>query len=246
MPVAAVSLGMGVLSFGAGRSDAKKARELQKQQIALQRESLAFAQKRYAEANELYGETRKKLVDSANEGVKADLQGVADRASADVAQSFQKSGEEVDRNLSRYGINPNSGRAIAAKMGSGVARAAAESGLINTSRRAEQKYADETTWNRRAEVGRMASSELSGTASGVQSGYQGVAGAYGNAANSASASANAAYGVAGQFAGIGLSAAYDHYNPASVKPPVPATPASVANGGLNYGYQNPYPGQKNS
>lgn len=204
-PLAVAAFGVSALSAIQGRSDAKKARKLQQEQLALQRESLAFSKQRYNEAQALYGETRQKLVDTANEGVKADLQGVTDRASADVAQSFQKSQEETDRNLARMGINPNSGRAMAARAGSGVAKAAAESGLINASRRDEKRYADDTTWNRRAFVGQMGSSEINASAGAVGNSFQSASNAYGNAASDMQQSANAGYQTAGQFAGMGLS-----------------------------------------
>jgi len=203
-PLAIAAFGVSALSAIGGRSDAKRARKLQQEQLALQRESLAFSRQRYNEAQALYGETRRKLVDAANEGVQADLQGVTDRASADVAQSFQKSQDEADRNLARYGINPNSGRAIAAKQGMGVAKAAAEAGLINTSRRDEKRYADDTTWNRRNDVARLGVQELQFDANNVNSATQGLSNAYSNQAGLYQQSANAAYGLAGNLAGMGL------------------------------------------
>lgn len=234
-PLAIASFGMSAVSAIAGINDSREAQSLMRKQLALQRESLEFAKTRYNEAQSLYGETRQKLVDSANEGVQADLQGVTDRASADVAQSFEKSQEEADRNLSRYGINPNSGRAIAAKQGIGVAKAAAESGLINASRRDEKRYADETTWNRLALVGQMGANEINAANSGVNSAFNSSINAYGDASNTVQNSANSAFQTAGQFAGMGLTAYLD--KPAATKTtgtnPVTPTfmyPAGSANG----------------
>lgn len=217
-PLAIAAFGASALSAIGGRSDAKKARKLMKEQLALQRESLAFSKQRYNEAQALYGETRRKLVDAANEGVQADLQGVTDRASADVAQSFQKSQDEADRNLARYGINPNSSRAMAARQGMGVAKAAAEAGLINTSRRDEKRYADDTTWNRRAFVGQMGSNEINASAGAVGNSYQNVSNAYGDASSQMRQSANAAYQTAGQFAGMGLGMLGSASTPSGVTP----------------------------
>lgn len=197
-------LGGSIISGLIGSSDARKARKVQQEAIALQRDQLNFARQRYADNESLYGQTKRDLVDMANEGVKADLQGVTDRASADVAQSFQKSQDEADRNLARYGINPNSGRAIAAKQGMGVAKAAAEAGLINTSRRDEKRYADDTTWNRRNDVARLGVQELQFDANNVNSATQGLSNAYSNQAGLYQQSANAAYGLAGNLAGMGL------------------------------------------
>lgn len=230
-PLAVAAFGVSAISAISARSDAKKARKLQQQMIALQREQLEFAKTRYNEAQALYGETRRKLVDSANEGVKADLQGVTDRASADVAQSFQKSQEETDRNLARMGINPNSGRAMAAKAGTGVAKAAAESGLINTSRRNEKRYADDTTWNRRTFVGQMGSSEINAAAGGVGSASNALSGAMGDMASGYQQSANSAFQTAGQFAGMGLSM-LSPTKPAGTNPSSPTYmyPAGSPNG----------------
>lgn len=213
------SLALGALNFGAGRKDAKKAMELQAQQIKLGRDQLDFAKKRYDETQTLYGETRQKLVDSANEGVTADLDGVTNRAVADVAQSFDKAQSEADRNLARYGVNPNSGRAIAAKQGQGVAKAAAEVGMINLNRKEEQRYADETTWDRRALVGQMGSNELAGAQAGIDRAGQTLSTAMGNAANNLSNSATSAYQTAGQLAGIGIGGLYNNFTtPAKTVP----------------------------
>lgn len=222
MPVGGATVAIGAVSAISGRKDAKAARKLQQQQLALQAEQLAFAKQRYAKNEALYGETKRKLVDAANEGVTADLQGVTDRASADVSQAFEKSRGETDRNLARMGINPNSGRAMAVREGNGVAKAAAESGLINKSRRDEKRYAEDTTWNRRESVSRMGVQELQFDANTVGNSSQNMAQGYGNAAAQAQQSANAGYATAGQFAGMGLS-----------KFMTPSTPTAPA-GGTNF------------
>lgn len=242
-PFAIASFGMSAVSAIAGINDSREAQSLMRKQLALQRESLEFAKTRYNEAQSLYGETRQKLVDSANEGVQADLQGVTDRAAADVSQSFQKSQEEADRNLSRYGINPNSGRAIAAKQGIGVAKAAAESGLINASRRDEKRYADDTTWNRRAFVGQMGANEINAANAGVNSAFNSSINAYGDASNTMQNSANSAFQTAGQFAGMGLTMMKPAVSqPSGTNPSTPTFmyPAGTASGPspsqpVNYG-----------
>lgn len=231
MPVGA-SIGLGVASFVGGKSDAKKARALQQQQLALQAEQLAFAKQRYAKNEALYGETKQKLVDAANEGVTADLQGVTDRASADVSQAFEKSRGETDRNLARMGINPNSGRAMAVREGDSVAKAAAESGMINKSRRDEKRYAEDTTWNRREAVSRLGVQESQFDFSGVNNANSSLAQSYGNAAAQARQSASAGYATAGQFAGMGLSMLSPTKAPAGSNPSSPTYmyPAGSPNG----------------
>lgn len=212
MPVGA-SVGLGVAGLAMGRSDSKKARALMEQQLQLQREQLAFAKQRYDENQAMYGGLKQQLVDAANDGVKADLQGVTDRASADVAQSFDKAQGEAARGLSRYGINPNSGRAIALRTGLGIGKAATEANSINKARRDEDRYAKDTTWNRRWQVTNLGVNELNGSANQVSAAYDGMSRTYGAGADRASSSAAANYGMAGQFAGLGLSIAYDKWKP---------------------------------
>lgn len=215
-------------SAWSGSKSRKQEKALREQELAFQKEQLAFSKKRYDENQALYGETKRKLVDAANEGVTADLQGVTDRASADVAQSFQKDEEATARGLSRYGINPNSSRAMAARTGVGTMKAAAEAGLVNTSRRNEKRYAEDTTWNRRADVSRMGVAELTDNANAVSQAYSGLSGSAGAAAARAGASADSAYQTAGQFAGMGLSM-YGNRTPST--PSTPSTPYTPASAG---------------
>lgn len=209
MPVGAIAGGVAVAGIMSGRSDAKAARRLMEQQLALQREQLQFAKQRYEENQTLYGGLKRQLVDDATAGVQADLQGVTDRASADVAQAFDKAQGEAARGLSRYGINPNSGRAIALQSGLTLGKAATEANAINKARREEDRYAKDTTWNRRFAVTNLGVQELNNASAGVNAAYNGLSSTYGAGADRASDSAAAAYGMAGQFAGIGLSRGSD-------------------------------------
>lgn len=215
MPVGAVAAGLGAASLFSSRSSAKDANRLMEQQLALQREQLDFSKKRYEENQAMYGGLKQGLVDAANDGVDADLQGVTDRASADVAQSFDKAQGEAARGLSRYGINPNSGRAIALKTGLGLGKAATEANAINKSRREESRYAADTTWNRRFAVTNLGVNEMNGNANAISSAYDGISRTYGAGADRAYGAAGDAMGTAGQFAGIGLSRAADYWKPAA-------------------------------
>lgn len=211
MPVGAVAAGLGAASILSSRSSQKDANRLMEQQLALQREQLAFAKERYNTNQAMYGGLKQQLVDAANDGVTADLQGVTDRASADVAQSFDKAQGEAARGLSRYGINPNSGRAIALRTGLGVGKAATEANAINKARREEDRYAKDTTWNRRFAVTNLGVNEMNGNANAVSAAYDGISRTYSAGADRAYGASSDAMGAAGQFAGIGLSRAADYW-----------------------------------
>ena len=215
---AAVAIGGAALSYDSARKARNQSDEQFQQQQAMQQKQLEFEQKKYADDQALYGGVRQKMVDMANEGVKADLTGVANRVSADAQSQFDKQRDEQNRNLNRYGINPNSARAISANAGLGVAQAASTTGLINNARTNEQRYADETTWNRRLNAGNMGNNTIANDANGVNNSMGDIASNYGANATRYSNSADAAMTTAGNFAGIGLSAAYKAFKPATTNP----------------------------
>lgn len=105
-----------------------------------------------------------------------------DRASADNALAYSKSYDAAQRNLSRMGINPNSGRFAGANLDMALTRAAAEAGARNQAR----IQARNENFTR------------AGSLSGVGKGYAGLglqaasgaSGALGSAANIYSAAAN--------------------------------------------------------
>ncbi len=74
--------------------------------------------------------------------INPDYQGVADRASSDVASSFDKSAEIGNRNMYRLGLNPNSGNALALNRLSDIERARADAGSQNSARENERRYTD--------------------------------------------------------------------------------------------------------
>jgi hypothetical protein len=177
---------------------------LQKQQLALQQEGLQFAKDRYNDANMLYKPIQQKVVDSAMEGVKADLGGVSSRAAADVAQQYSGLGAALQRNQARMGINPNSGQAMSQARLTGLSQALATAGGVTRAREAERTNAEDKTFQRQFAVGQMGVNQINGTASAVTSATNNMADAYGSMANSASQGANAMLGAGGYLITQGL------------------------------------------
>ena len=220
-----VTVGVGAASIVGGVLGGKSAKKLQKQQLGLQRDSLNFAKQRYSDAETLYKPVQQKVVDGAMEGVKADLQGVSDRAAADVAQQYSGVTDALQRNQTRMGINPNSGQAMSAMRQTALSQALATAGGVTRARETERTNAEEQTWNRRFAVGQMGVNQMNGTASAVTSATNNIADSYGNMAASKAAAAGDLMAVGGQLLTKGLSAKFG--SPAATPDAVPT------NAGMN-------------
>ena len=72
--------------------------------------------------------------DAANYDSQANQDTMAGRASADVNQSFDKSQQMLERQLTRQGANPNSGAAIASLRDAQIQRAGMEAGAMTNAR----------------------------------------------------------------------------------------------------------------
>lgn len=203
-----VTVGVGAASIAGGLLGSKSAKKLQKQQLQLQRDTLDFAKDRYSDAETLYKPVQQKVVDGAMEGVKADLQGVSDRAAADVAQQYSGLSAALQRNQTRMGINPNSGQAMSAMRQTALSQALATAGGITRARETERTNAEEQTWNRRYAVGQLGVNQMNGTASAVTSATNGLADTYGNMAASKAAAAGDLMAVGGQLLTRGLTSKF--------------------------------------
>ncbi len=95
---------------------------------------------------EMYRPIEDKMVDEAQKTGAEWGQEFADRASADIAQGFDKSREVNLRNLSRMGINPNSGKFASQNSALQKARALGEAG----GRTEAFSKGRDTAWNRKA------------------------------------------------------------------------------------------------
>jgi len=96
------------------------------------------------------------------------IQSLVDRASRDVELGFDKSRGIMNRNASRMGINPNSGRFQGLQQQWGLARAAAEAGAMTRARRTGR----EDNFRRLMDAVGMAS----GAAGGARGSYGGASG----------------------------------------------------------------------
>lgn len=172
-----------VAGIGSSVISSNKAAKSQKAQMQLQREQFNFAKQRYDQAQNMYGGLQQQVVDSAREGVKADLQGVSDRAAADIASQFRGAQLGLARTNQRLGINPNSGQYQSQMRQSALAEALGKAGGITGARESERKNAEQQTFARRAQIAQVGVNQMNGTASGVQDASSGLAAAYGQQAN---------------------------------------------------------------
>lgn len=196
----AIIAGASLISGIAGSRSSKK---LAKEQLRLQREMFDFQKQRYDEYKARYGGLEDQMVADAKKGVIADLAGVTNRASTDVATQFANAEDARLRNMQRMGINPNSGRADAMAARNSVAQSLAAAGNITTGREAERRNADNQTWLRRSAVTDLGVRQMSGAAQDMNSAQDSMASTYGNMANNAASQAEALYGAAGSLVGMG-------------------------------------------
>jgi hypothetical protein len=203
-----------------GSSSASKS---SKKQLALEREKLKFAQQRYDQAQTMYGGLQQKVVDSAMEGVRPDLQGVSDRAAADIASQFRGVQTGLMRTNQRLGINPNSGQYQSQLRQSALAEALGKAGGITRAREGERNNAEQQTFARRFQVSQVGVNQMNGTASGVQDASSGLAGVYGQNAADMNAASGQAIGSGLSMLATGLS----NYN--NKTPSVPSSPQNSYN-----------------
>lgn len=217
MTWAAAGVVVGGASLVSGILGSNKAAKAQKQAIALQRDTLDFNKKKYADNQALYGDLNKQMVDDAKKGVTADLQGVSDRASNDVATQFQNTADANLREQQRMGINPNSGRAESTMQKTALAQALATAGNVTRARESERVNADNQTYARRAAVYQAGMGQLNNDSNQINSASQNLSSGYQNQANQENANAASAFSTA---VGLGLKA-YDNYNSPATAPTVP-------------------------
>jgi hypothetical protein len=208
---------LGGASLVSGIFSSNKAAKAQKQAIALQRDTLDFNKQKYAENQALYGGINQQMVDDAKKGVTADLQGVSDRASNDVAVQYQNAQDANLRAEQRMGINPNSGRADSTMQKTALAQALAASGNITKARENERVNADNQTYARRSAVYQSGNQQLNNDSNAVNNASQNLASGYQNQSNQENANAGQAFGAA---VGLGLKA-YDAYKATPVSGTMP-------------------------
>ena len=199
-PISATLAGASLIGGIAGSRSSKK---LAKEQLRLQREMFDFQKQRYDEHKARYGGLEDQMVADAKKGVIADLAGVTNRASTDVATQFANAEDERLRNMQRMGINPNSGRADAIASRNAIAKSLAAAGNITAGREAERRNADNQTWARRSAVTNLGVQQMNGAANGMESAQGRMADTYGQMAANSASQAGAMYGAAGSLIGSG-------------------------------------------
>jgi hypothetical protein len=124
--------------------------ELQAADLGIEARELALrqGQKQAQLYDQFFTPIAQQVVAQAQEGV-ADRTGrVVSEAAGDVSTQFQRQREIDQRNLSRLGVRPDSGRFAGTQANLGLAEAGARSAAINTARDREQTRQEGTNFNR--------------------------------------------------------------------------------------------------
>lgn len=219
-------LAMGAVSLIGGISGKKSAKKDRREAMRIQAETLAFNKQRYDDYKSLYGDLEKDLVAGAQEGVEADIGGVTSRAVGDIEGRFAGDEAARTREMQRYGINPNSGRAESMARESGTQKALASAALINANRENERVRADQETWDRKRDVTTLGVNQMNMAAGNYTASAGGMAAANMTSANQKTASANQLFGIAGLAAGQYLGGLNWGGNPSST-PDIGATSQNI-------------------
>lgn len=149
------------------RSSEKRAQAAQDSQSEALNAQAQLGRDQWDRYVKVYGPTEENLVRQANEGVSPEA--MAERAAADVDSGFAKTREVGERQMARYGLNPASPAAIAARGNTNIEQSKARALGMNTAR----LTADDINFNRKATAVGMgkglpavASASLSGAAAG--------------------------------------------------------------------------------
>lgn len=231
-------IGLGAISLISGFAGSKSAKKDRRAMIALQQQGLDFSKQRYNDYKSLYGDLEKKLVDSANKGVKADIKGVTTRAVGDVNKAFSSAEQGNVMRNQRYGINPNSGRAEAASRDTATNKALATATLVNTNRETERRNALDETYRRQRDVTGLGINQMNNSAGDYSAGLNGMADSYRQSASDKAANAGRSFGAAGQLIGMGIGrniAPGGKPGTVGAAEDVNGTPAPVSPYGLDYG-----------
>lgn len=183
-------------------------RWIAEQQLGLSQEQLGMAKQQQMIGNDqylrylnAYEPLENAILDDVWQGPQTEL--AAGRASADVAASFAKSNDVMQRDMARYGINPNSGRFAEMLSGQGLDRSRTE---VHARNKARQDAEDEH-WAKRITAVDMGRG-LPGQAATMLSGAGSMVGAAGSRISSAGSALGQGYDAMQQhYAGIAGNAA---------------------------------------
>lgn len=172
-----------VVSAGISASAAEDAEDAQYAQTQAQQQAndakLAFSKEQWQRFLDTYGGLETSLVNEVSRPLGLpDYFGVEGRAAADVTQSFAARRDATNRDLQRYGINPNSGRYAGIQRLNDMTETALKAGAMTTARRNEKTRMDVLGQNRIANMGNVLNA-----GKGSNAPAQGVLNAYGDQAN---------------------------------------------------------------
>jgi hypothetical protein len=182
--VAAVGVISSSNSANAANATAKDGMKMQKNIAGRQ---LDMADEQYDRYLDLYGDLEKGIVYEAQKGV--DYEEAVGTASADVAQAFDKSHEIAKRDLTRYGMDPSSGRFAELESDYTNNRALAEVGARNMAR----QQVDDESWAKQLtamNLGKGLPSDAANMMNSAASGYGNYTAQMNNMANQYSQSAS--------------------------------------------------------
>lgn len=131
-----LSFAGGLIQGNAANKANRRANRTMNAQLAIEDRKLALAEQQYDRWLELYDPLERDIIDGLGDG--PDTQGAIDLARGDVASTYDGALERMNANLSRYGVNPNSGRFASQTGALETARATSEVGAINKARRDEE------------------------------------------------------------------------------------------------------------
>ncbi len=175
-----VSIGVGVTGLvGAGSSiySAKKAGDAADQAGDIAAAQLQFSRDLWSEYKTKFGPVEDKLIEMAD----VDAEQYASQAGGDVSQATEKAKQSTARTISRYGLNPNSGRFADAMTQLDIAGSAQSAGAKTRAR----QQAEDVNFNRKTAVvglgkGLPAQAVSAGANAGAM--YTNIAGMYGQQA----------------------------------------------------------------
>ncbi len=197
---------VGIASLAQGRKAGKRADAAGAQRLGLEKEKLDFAKSQYEDYKEKFGGLETDLLTSIDEFADRKTLGrYTGQGVADVRSAYEKAEEMGDRQLTRYGLDPNDPRFLQQKRETGLEEAKSE---ILARNQAQEKFEAEQDklFAKRIAVGQFGKGSPQ-QAGAVTSAIGSTARAYGREAEGYAKQAGAGYGLGGKL----LSGAYDKY-----------------------------------
>jgi|26BtaG_2_1085354.scaffolds.fasta_scaffold01577_3 hypothetical protein len=196
-------IALGIISGNKNSKNEKKAND---QSYQIQKEQLDFAKDRFEQADVTYTPIENSLVSMALDSNKPRYGEATSNAIGDINTQFAGAEDARKRNMQRMGVNPNSGRADSMDRQLSLSRAMALAGGINGARVQERDRADSVGWERLYNSMTLGANKMNGTQNSLTEAQNSMAATRDRQADYYAKKSQAGYGMAGQIAGMGLSA----------------------------------------